>query len=405
MANCRRKPAARPVNLHLLNNIAGREDAALDNIRNYNGPIVPLDEDEAPHGEIWEALQNDEVMRRSTNMTRAMITSLYQSMLPHITALRRRGPRPASTWMDCLLCYLVWARAPGKDFDKLASAVGLPCSRFQDNVARARPIVLAALCQRWLSPRRRPLSLVGTNYPEIALLIDCHTTEGFRPKAPFEEAKIYWDGKNHIYGFKNEVGVTASPPHYCLFAAPHTVPSVHDYQYHKRFFEQYLPYLLKTPADHHALPHDVQHRFWAVCGDKGYIGPETDTPDERRITPKKGQLTQAERVENTAINRIRVPVEQFFGRLMASWGILHGVYRWDHANFDADFQICALLTNELIQHSQLVNLDAEFYAKYISQRRTKAEERERKRAQQLATYAANKHARTLREEELARMEL
>jgi hypothetical protein len=276
-----------------------------------------------------------------------------------------------------------------------------PSSRLQDNIARVRPVLNGALRSRWLEPRARPQPLLGTNFPHIGVLVDCHTNESFRPKAPFEEAKIYWDGKNKIYGLKSELGIAAHPPHYCLFTAPHTVPSIHDYEYHKRAYEQYLLYLQKTPAEHHALPNDVQHRFWAICGDKGYIGPASDTPDERRITPKKGHLTQAERAVNQEINRIRVPIEQFLGRMLQSWGIMQERYRWDHANFDVDFQNCALLTNELIRHNNLAELDSEFYHKYLSARRTKSEERARKRNAQLHTYAANKQARRRVEMEIA----
>ena len=332
-----------------------------------------------------------------------MITNLYQSMQPFMAAQRRRGPRPASSWMDALLCYLIWARAPEKDFEQLADALGLTSSRLQDNIARVRPVLHGALLQRWCAPAPRPEPLVGTRFPEIALLVACHTTQAFRPKAPFEEAKIYWDGKNHIYGLKSEVAVMAHAPHYCVSVADHVVASMHDYEYHKRIYELYLPYLLKTPAEHHVLPNDVQHRYWAVAADKGYIGPAHDTPDERRITPKKGNLTQEKRERNVAINRIRVVVEQYLGRVLSSWGLVHGVYRWDHAHFNYDFRICALLTNELIQHNNLNELDAQFYVKYVTLRRNKAEARANKRKAQLIRYAAEKRALRVAEAELANM--
>lgn len=398
MLPARRKPAAQVVSLGQLNLIARQQDELVARVRQFAGPLVDVDEEEPPRGTIWEAMVSDEQCKMLTNMTRAMITSLYQSMAPHIAAVKRRGPPPASSWMDSLLCYLLWARSPGKDFDKLAAAVGIPAGRFADNVGRVRPVLHAALCSRWLSPPARPQALVGTNFPHIGVLLDCHTTEGFRPKAPFLEGKIYYDGKNKIYGLKSELGVDAHPPHYCKFTANHTPASVHDYEYHKHNYQLFLPHLLKTPGEHHALPNDVQQRFWAVCGDKGYVGPETDTPDERRITPKKGPLTQEDRARNTEINRIRVPVEQFFGRMLSSWGLLHGVYRWDHVNFDFDFRICALLTNELIRHNQLAELDHDFYTKYLSTRRTEAEQRHRKRQEQLQRYANAKRAR--RQDEL-----
>lgn len=401
MAKPPAKPAARVLSIGRLQAIAHRHDAAVLDVVGYEGPLIADDEEEEPRGDIWSAFSQENHAKLLTNFTIKHLNTLYQSMMPHIAALHRRGPRPQSTWPDALLCYLVWARSPEKDFDGLAAALGVPSGRLQDNIARVRPVLNRALHSRWLEPRQRPRPLSATVYPHIALLVDCHTTECFRPIGPFEEAKIYWDGKNSIYGLKSEVAVMASPPHFCLFVVPRTVPSRHDYEYHKSHFEVYLPYLLKTPAEHLRLPGDENYRFWAVAGDKAYIGPDADTPDERRITPKKGHLSQAERARNQNVNRIRVPVEQFFGRLLQSWGFVRGVYRWDHSNFDMDFENACLLTNELIQHNDLQQLDHDFYVKYLSRRCSLAEQKLRKRIAALTHYAQNKRARLLHEQHIA----
>jgi len=160
-----------------------------------------------------------------------------------------------------------------------------------------------------------------------------------------------------------------------------------------QFAPRYL--IFKLPTEHQQLPGDQQERFWALLADKAYVGPATDTPDLRRLTPKKGRLTVAQRATNDKLNRLRVPIEQFFGRVLQSWTFLHGVYRWDHANFDVDFENACLLTNELIKHRSLEELDSIFYHKYISSRVKNAEDKERKRNEQLQTYARNKRARLM----------
>jgi hypothetical protein len=46
----------------------------------------------------------------------------------------------------------------------------------------------------------------------VALLIDSHTTQTFKPEGLFEESNIYWDGHHGVYGLKNEVAIIV-----CLF--------------------------------------------------------------------------------------------------------------------------------------------------------------------------------------------
>ena len=223
-----------------------------------------------------------------------------------------------------------------------------------------------------------------------------HTTETYRPKAPFEEGKIYYDGKNHIYGLKSEIAVLAKKPHYCLFAARHSVGSQHDYEYHRTIYQTYLPYLRKLPPEHLQLPSDMQSNFWAVA--KAYTGAPSDTPDLRRIIPKKGHLSAAEHAQSETLKRIRVPVEQFFGRLTRAWGVMQNVYRWDHANFDIDFENACFLTNELIQQNDLATADAVFYRKFLNERVQKATEHEKKRKAQLENYASRKRRRRVQDD-------
>ncbi len=141
----------------------------------------------------------------------------------------------------------------------------------------------------------------------------------------------------------------ATTPHYALFVNPNDVASVHDYSIHKDVYVNYLDYLLKLPEETHHLQGDLQNRYWAVCGDKAYIGPPTDTPDEQQITPKKGQLTIGDRAQNDQVNRLRVPIEQYFGRMLQLWGVARNVYRYDHRHFQTDIENWSMLTNESIK--------------------------------------------------------
>jgi hypothetical protein len=63
------------------------------------------------------------------------------------------------------------------------------------------------------------------------------------------------------------------------------------------------------------------------------------------------------------------------------FAIMRGVYRWDHRNFDMDFENCALLTNEHIQSNQLAELDRKFYLMVAKERTDKKEKNEKRKAQ------------------------
>lgn len=346
-----------------------------------------------PQGSVWNAFTEENCFQLCTNFLLTEVTDLWQRLLPHSEKAGHRGPRPKSSWADCLLTYLAWA-ASGLDFGKLAKDLNMKEGRCQKNVERVRPVLRRMLEEYWLEPRQRPQPLVDSTFPQIALLLDNTSTQCFRPKAPFAEAKIYWDGKNSIYGLKNEVAVQAHPPHYALFISQHTVGSTHDYTFLKSNYTTYLEYLIKRPDEQHLLPLDTNYGEWAVLMDKGYQGPPEDTPGLRRITPTKGQnLTLQQRVINKELHKLRTPIEQFFGRLQQLWPILRNCYRWDHRHFDDDFTICVLLTNEHIRRLELSELDFSFKHKLALARHLFVEEKQRKRKEQVKRYLEKKKLR------------
>ena len=82
-------------------------------------------------------------------------------------------------------------------------------------------------------------------------------------------------------------------------------------------------------------------------GDKAYIGPSDDTETIKRIVPTRGGLlSQQQRGRNRVIDSKRAVVEQFFGRLCHLWAVFRNAWRYERANFDEDFTIACLLTNE-----------------------------------------------------------
>jgi hypothetical protein len=69
---------------------------------------------------------------------------------------------------------------------------------------------------------------------------------------------------------------------------------------------------------------------------------------------------------------------------------MRGVYRWDHRNFDMDFENCALITNEHIHNNQLTELDRKFYLMVAKERTDKKERKNEKRKAQLENFKNRK---------------
>ena len=299
-------------------------------------------------------------------------------MIPYILQHRKEGPLPKITYPDAPIILLNFYKT-SLEIDKLAIFLEKKPSTLQNAINRIRPVLLDCLKNDWCSNPPRPRPLNDTYFPHIALLIDSTSIEVFRPKAPFSEAKIYWDTKNHMYALKKEVAVMASKPHYCIFIQKFFVGSRHDYENFKETYHTYLEYLRKKTDELVSIPEDHLNYSWSVLLDKAYIRPESATEGLRKITPKKNVNTYIDTLQNFDKNKIRVAIECFFGRTKKLWKMFREVYRWSHENFDLDFDICALLTNEHIRNNRLEEIDKNFGIQVMQIKIANQEKREKKR--------------------------
>ncbi len=116
-----------------------------------------------------------------------------------------------------------------------------------------------------------------------------------------------------------------------------------------------------------------------------------------RIVAKKNPQLQSQRDDNREIDRIRVPVEQFFGRMQQLFTLLRNTYTLDHSHFDTDFDNCVFLTNEHIRANHpLAEGDRKFYHTVMQQRLEKYKKVREKRSKQNDQYRERKRARLQR---------
>jgi len=332
---------------------------------------------------LFEHLKQHNVLEKLTNFDEETNLRHHRLCRPQWAKQGGRGRNTKISHMDHELLYKMFVRS-GDDPDKISGhlrgIVNWNAQLIRDALIRVRPVLEGALKEEWWSDRIRPTPLTETSYPYIGLLFDETPCPCYRPLGTFNEAKQYWDSHYPAYCLKAEVAVRAHAPHYALFVGPATIGSVHCYETFKRNYEQYIDYLVKTPEETTSVLDDTEHR-WAILGDLGYCGPQSDTPEIRKVTGKKSnaQLSYGDRVRNVELAKIRVPIEQFFGRQKRLFMIWQHRYQLEHSLFIHDFIITVLLTNEHIRSHALQPDDRDYYVGVLVRYRHEYEEKVEKR--------------------------
>lgn len=236
----------------------------------------------------------------------------------------------------------------GSTCEKFSSMMHVSPPTVTSLIEREGLILHSTLAEEWFTNRPPPECNMSDG-DRFCLIGDSKTFECYRPKVSFNEAKVYWDGKNCIYGLKKLVLVQAVPPHYARFVDTYKVASSHDYQNLKKYSHNIARWLGPNPQ-------------YSTLFDSAYIGPAEDTPGINRVAlKKKSTVREQERARQAHLAARRVVVEQFFGRLTSLFPIARNKYIWDHSLFDLIIDICILLTNEHIKFRQLSEEDGTFF--------------------------------------------
>jgi len=91
-------------------------------------------------------------------------------------------------------------------------------------------------------------------------------------------------------------------------------------------------------------------------------------------------MTPEEEQRNAEITKVRLPIEQFFGRHRRAWGIWQNKYSHSQESLQQDFTITVLLTNDLIENdAPLAPADRDFYCGFFTMVKERTEEHKRKR--------------------------
>ncbi|OAF69355.1 hypothetical protein A3Q56_02908 [Intoshia linei] len=180
------------------------------------------------------------------------------------------------------------------------------------------------------------------NYPYLALAIDSTSLKVFRPHG-IER------GCNH----DNSSSL-------CFLSQKGFLGSEHDLSAFKRIYINYLDYLKKLPPEEISLNIDSR---WGVVLDSGYLGNSCETPGLRKFAMNRPSLVKLDEIH----------------------------YQSELAS--KHFDICVLLTNEIIQRSGLCENGTHFELKLITRNKREQDEKLLKSKQESTNYSNRKKMR------------
>lgn len=140
--------------------------------------------------------------------------------------------------------------------------------------------------------------------------------------------------------------------------ALHIVTAVEGSVHDKAVFDQNIDDFTENVLDYHL----TEPRL--IMGDKGY----QDADSQNLVTPFKGtyfNLTPDQLAFNEKLGKVRIIVENFFGRLKSRYRIIGDKYRGSHGRYEMIFKTCCALVNyELMNDHPLRLDDREFFLKH-----------------------------------------
>jgi len=226
--------------------------------------------------------------------------------------------------------------------------------------------------------------------------VDVTFQQANRPLGNHTEAKVYYSGKHHLYGYKLEVSVR--PNGLASDCSEHYPGSVTDISIMSERVQIHRKRVTKksdeTSITDECELSDEYPNEWAILADKGYQGSHeflrTVTPHKN---PRRGNLSAEQETYNKEISIDRIIVENFFGRLQNLWKIMARKYVWSEKMYDPMAKMCVALTNFHIENLPLRSLDGTWYTRYVNRLIEMGEETERTRALKQRQYRARRRRR------------
>jgi len=342
---------------------------------------------------FFNFLKQKDALPAHTNFLESELRSLFADLQQYVPEAPRRGRKNVIHWRDAVL-YLLMMYKGNRKIKELSSLGGRTTGTVNAAILRMRPVLHAYLSKRWIeNPARPDAQVIGLqDGNEVAACYDHTFTKIGRPVGSFDDAKRFYDVKHKCYAFKKAVVVSGMHPHYAVMFGKAIPGAKHDYVDLKENYKMLLPYLERVKEEKDKTAENKRglegkegkeekrrasksslfsssssttlasslSSSWKCSFDKGYVGPEADTPGLRKYMPIKSAQSAEDHYHNKKWSQTHV-IERYFGRMKQLWGITAERYRLTSETLDQDFENCALLTNAHIKYHQLTPDDETFY--------------------------------------------
>lgn len=156
--------------------------------------------------------------------------------------------------------------------------------------------------------------IANDDFTSCGYIVDATVQCINKPSLGWDVAAKYFSGKHHYYYLKSQVIVTLKG------LAVHVMTGIEGLMHDKLIFDKSIDDFCDKVLSYHL---DDPNQ---IIGDKGYQDIESD----KLVTPIKGQyycLNRDERRFNEKLSKVRIIIENFFGRLKCRYKIIGEKYR------------------------------------------------------------------------------
>lgn len=296
---------------------------------------------------LFEQLKEDpENFYQFTGFSIADFEAIYNLVEENLSK-PHRGRKPKFTPLDQFIIFIHYLRS----YPRLESLKPIfhaePCtlqSIITKNLHSVRPILEEEFIKKKLySSLIIPTS---SDFPDCYFIVDATVQEINRPYYEFEEAAKYFSGKHFIYCLKTQVIINLKG------LAIDIVTSIPGSEHDKSIFDKNINFFKGKITSN-----------FEILADKGY----QDSGSDLLVTPVKGNfysLNPEQLTYNEKLGKIRILIENYFGRLKSKFNLMKDKYRGSHANYKDFFITCCALVNfDILNDHPLRQIDYDFFSR------------------------------------------
>ena len=244
----------------------------------------------------------------------------------------RRGKKTQVSPRDILFLLLNYLRRYPK-LEEMAATFEIKASSLDKILHKAINDVAGLWEKKYIKVPAKDVDLpVDHTVPEVSYVVDATVQQINKPTLAFNEAKKWWSAKHHFYCYKSQVITDVKG------AALHVVTAIPGATHDITVFRDHLPEVTALMERH-------PNRVKRILADKGYQAQDI----ECLLTPIKcnpgSTLTQDQKLFNERIAKVRIIIENFFGRLKNRYTIIGSKYRGMCERYNPIFMICFSLVN------------------------------------------------------------